>query len=170
MNAILKQIRPSLGAKYSPNLYRWLKQRPHWSEVDVFQTTADTLILGPKGTLIIGFVDVRDFWGNQLMHVLCEGVKAGSWCYLGAASHVEKIEGFWDRYITDGRCAIDPEHQVTFLNDDTRWQVRGNTRSCLWCGKATQVLNRWTQTIEHERWETTTSASAEASADESAGI
>jgi hypothetical protein len=87
----------------------------------------------------------------RLMNVLCYGTKAESFCYVGMRGLVE-VADFWPRYVAEGRCAIDPEHKRHFVGDDTRWTQDGDTRACLWCGKARQVLVRWTETVERQQW------------------
>lgn len=46
---------------------------------------------------------------------------------------LEVVDGFWDRYLEVGRCAIDPGHQEHFSGPE-RFSIQGNIRTCLWCG------------------------------------
>jgi hypothetical protein len=94
-----------------------------------------------------------DLIGARLMNVLCYGTKAESCCWVNLRGLVE-VADFWPRYVRDGRCAIDPEHKGHFVGDDTRWTKDGDTRECLWCGKAQQVLVRWTEAAERQEWRT----------------
>lgn len=106
------------------------------------------------GTLMIGYPDSGDengFVGIRLMAVLCEGVKAGSFYYIGMATMLEEVEGFWEQYLKVGRCAIDPTHKEGFLDD--RYNMGGDTRTCLWCGaKHERVLTQ--RTVFDESWAT----------------
>lgn len=142
----VRAIDPRNGAKYSPNLYRWLTMRSKkhraWSS-RVYRDADDTLW--------IGMLDDGDLIGARLMNVLCYGAKAESCCWVNLRELVE-VADFWPRYVAQGRCAIDPEHTLHFVGDDTRWSVSGDTRACLWCGNARQVLVRLTETVERERW------------------
>lgn len=140
-------IHPKRGYKYSPNLYRWLtdpehKHRPHYYRVYRDKT----------GTLWIGMMDNGEFIGTKLISVLCNGRKEDTacWCNLGK---LEEIEGFWHDYMANGRCAIDPEHSMHFVGDDTRWNESGDSRECQWCGNHTQIRHYWTETVNRSAWE-----------------
>lgn len=145
----VKAIHPGKGAKYSPNLYKWLtaRDRKHraWTS-RVFRDRDDVLWIGAldDGAYLIGC---------RLMQVLCNGTKAESMAYmLKQLGPLQEVADFWERYVSDGRCAIDAKHQMHFVGDDTRWSVTGDKRECLWCGKANQRRERYTQTTERERW------------------
>lgn len=60
----------------------------------------------------------------------------------------------WPRYVSDGRCVIDTTHTAYFIGEDSRWSVnaRGARRTCLWCGKASHRLKRWTGRVRREPW------------------
>lgn len=139
-------VNPKNGAKYSPNLYRWLttKGKKHRAWTSRIYKNAD-------GVLFIGMMEGGDLIGALLIRVLCNGAKAESWCYTKADDMVE-VADFWPRYMADGRCAIDTEHSMRFVGDDTRWNVRGDWRDCLWCGKAQQLMTRWTEVVERGQW------------------
>jgi hypothetical protein len=139
-------IHPGNGSKYSPNLYKWLTMRSkkHHAWTSLVYRDAD-------GMLYIGMMDDGDLIGARLMNVLCYGAKAESWCYTKTLDMVE-VADFWPRYMRDGRCAIDTEHKRYFVGDDTRWTQDGDTRACLWCGKAQQVMVRWTESVERHEW------------------
>ena len=141
-------IHPRNGAKYSPNLHRWLncRTRKHRAWTSLVHRDAD-------GTLYIGMMVDGDLIGAKLNAVLCNGSKAESWCYTKTTGMVE-VADFWPRYMRDGRCAIDTEHARYFVGDDTRWTQDSDTRTCLWCGKARQVLARWTEAVERQEWRT----------------
>jgi len=142
----VRAVAPRNGAKYSPNLYKWLTMRNKKHHAWTSRVYRDG-----SGTLWIGMLDLGDLIGARLMNVLCCGAKAESFCYVGMRGLVE-VADFWPRYVRDGRCAIDTEHCTYFVGDDTRWTVDGDTRACLWCGKAQQVLVRWTETVERQQW------------------
>ena len=139
-------VDPRNGAKYSPNLHRWLTMRNKKHHAWTSRVYRDH-----GGMLWIGMLDLGDLIGARLMNVLCYGTKAESFCYVGMRGLVE-VTDFWPRYVADGRCAIDTEHRKSFVGDDTRWTQDGDTRACLWCGKARQVLTRWTGSVDRQEW------------------
>lgn len=157
----LEQIVPKKSIAYSPNLYEWMKKRAHFyadyadgagTPHSVWRVKAgmgrDTF---NEGSLFIGMPgDHGDFLGSRLMNALCEGGKASAWCYPGLLAHLEPVEGFWERYLQVGRCAVDPDHSIHYLDD--RWhQNSADKRTCRWCGL---VQNRRTfmQLVEGEEW------------------
>jgi hypothetical protein len=143
----LAVIDPRNGRRFSPNLYRWLTARGRQHRARLAGVYTDS-----KGTLWIGYPgDFGDFIGQKLMSVLCNGAKADSGCWVNLG-HLIEITDFWPRYMIDGRCAIDTEHTMFFIGDETRWDVDGDTRQCRWCGNARQVMNRWTDTVERSAW------------------
>lgn len=142
----LMDISPSVSPSFSPNLYRWMKTEGHaYSDCGVAET-AYRILPGSKlaelygaGTLMIGcpynqYEGDTDFSGTLLMAVLCNGSNAKRYCYPGAINALEAVEGFWDRYMQIGRCAIDPSHQEHFRGS-ARYSFAGNVRTCLWCGQ-----------------------------------
>lgn len=139
-------IHPRNGEKYSHNLYAWLtdRNRPHRAKTS--RVYRDTV-----GALWIGHLDLGDLIGARLYGVLCNGAEEQS-AYWDARG-LDEASDFWLRYMADGRCAIDQEHNQHFVGDATRWRVDGDTRTCMWCGKVRQTLVRWTETVERERWE-----------------
>lgn len=142
----VRAIDPRRGAKYSPNLYRWLTKRGQTRRAAVDRVYRDL-----DGSLWIGHFAGEDLIGQRLMTVLCNGARVDSACWVTLRGLIE-VEGFWARYMADGRCAIDTAHAMSFVGDDTRWSVHGNTRDCLWCGKVRQVLARWSETVVREQW------------------
>jgi hypothetical protein len=141
----LLSISPKCGAKFSPNLYKWLshKSSPH-------RAWTSRIYKASNGTLWIGRLDNRELIGSRLISVLCNGAKesTAAWQNIDAV----EIENFWQDYESIGRCAIDKDHSMYFIGDDTRWSVSNNKRSCLWCGNANQTLKRWTEQIEKSEW------------------
>jgi hypothetical protein len=139
----IEKVSPDKGAKFSPNLYRWLKgQKSRAWALRVYRCT--------DNILWIGMLDGRELIGSKLIGVLCNGRKENT----AAWQHIDAVEvaEFWERYVAEGRCAIDPDHSMYFRGDDTRWQTLDQTRSCLWCGKATQTFKRWSETVQREGW------------------
>lgn len=141
----LSAINPKNGSKFSPNLYKWLskKSSPHraWSS---------RVYKDKDGILWIGILEKRELIGSMLIGVLCNGTKEGTaaWQKIDAV----EIKDFWTRYREIGRCAIDAEHSMYFIGDDSRWSINGDSRSCLWCGNANQVMKRWTETLARTAW------------------
>lgn len=150
----LKDIAPNVNPAFSPNLHQWVGKHSHFHPDG---TTPDTVwrvrtgasIDLPAGTLFIGHVDGEYFSGSRLVSVLCNGRKEMRWAFVRLAEHLEEFEDFWGQYKRLGRCAIDPDHRITFLGD--RWHEEGSTRTCLWCGN-TQQQERWTEEVERTRW------------------
>lgn len=159
----LRDLSPEKSSSFSPNLYRWMKRRAHFYRdggvaegvYRVKPGTAAAEHFG-AGTLMIGHPfnghpGDTDFSGARLMQALCIGGKALNWCYSNMAPDLELVEGFWDRYLQVGRCAIDPSHQTHFSGGE-RFIVNGNVRKCLWCGQQQhQVVTP--RTVLDEAWE-----------------
>ena len=145
-----RAVAPRNGAKYSPNLYKWLTMRNKKHHAWTSRVYRDG-----SGTLWIGMLDLGDLIGARLMNVLCCGAKAESFCYVGMRGLVE-VADFWPRYTAVGRCAIDPAHKMHFVGDDTRWRTNGEHRECLWCGAHAQKLRRWVEPVERSAWEPVT--------------
>lgn len=141
----LSLIAPERGAKYSPNLYRWLSSKRNSSRSWNSRVYCDT-----SGEMWIGLLDGRELFGSKLISVLCNGAieDTAAWQNID----VVEISDFWALYVADGRCAIDPMHCIFFTDDATRWSVSGDTRACQWCGKASQTMKRWTESVQREQW------------------
>lgn len=138
----IEQISPGKGAKFSPNLYLWLKkQRTSWA----YRVYRDT-----DSYLWIGILDGRELIGAKLIGVLCNGVKEGTAAWQNI--HAVEVPNFWANYVSDGRCAIDSEHAMWFINDESRWEVDGDQRVCQWCLKASQRLVRKSKVVETQEW------------------
>jgi len=147
MNAreLLPLINPKLGPKYSPNLHAWVRKNWKDSATKIVVTRPDN-----EGLRYIGLLH-KDFWmsGTRLNAVLCNGAKEKTWA-LSPEHHSLKagIDGtFWKRYMRDGRCAIDADHTMVFIGDETRWKTEEGTRECQWCGHHVQVLLDWTEVV-----------------------
>lgn len=155
----LKQLAPSVSASFSPNLHRWMREKAHFYKgggvlQTVYRIKSNTSLAKDFGadTLMIGYPDSPDengFSGIRLMAALCNGSKAGRFYYIGIATMLEEVEGFWDNYLKVGRCAIDPAHRESFMAD--RYTLDGDTRMCLWCGaKHERVMTP--RTVFDESW------------------
>lgn len=143
----LERFNPKRGGKYSPNLYAFLA---HPRQANF--TPLARLWLDGEGRQWLGFfLDAHSFVGARLSMVLGEGRKQGRGCFetLGP---LREVEDFWAQYAVDGRCAIDRQHRIAFIGDDTRWSQQARLRTCLWCHKVTQRLVRTVETVTHERW------------------
>lgn len=137
-----------VGEKYSPNLNNWLGKNQRRSAPSVFRWQ--------EGGHYIGWRE-DDGWfsGTRMMAVLCDGRKAQIYAHVPEwGSKLIEVPDFWERYAKIGRCAIDEAHKISFIGDETRWAVDGDTRECLWCGNCRQTLLRWQETVDHKAWET----------------
>lgn len=144
----LARIHPNNHPKFSPNLHAFLS-----SSKGKHIARLGTVFRDEQGTLWLGYKDdLGSLIGARLPQVLCFGKKAEVFSYSGL--RFKEVENFWENYCQTGRCAIDPQHKEYFVGDASRWDVRGNTRSCMWCGKGQQVLKRWTETatVEKSTW------------------
>jgi hypothetical protein len=139
-------IHPSKSPRYSPNLYQWLNTRGR-----TYRTYTSRVYLRSDGKLYIGDKDEYFLSGSLLMAVLCNGSKETGFAY-GFVNELTEVEDFWERYTKDGRCAIDTEHSMHFINDESRWLREGDKRTCQWCGNHTQTLRRWTETVKKSAW------------------
>jgi len=147
----IKQLAPGVSASFSPNLYRWMKSCGHAYQDGgvaeaVFRVLPGTRLANEygAGSLMIGcaynqYEGDMDFSGSLLIAVLCNGAKAPRYCLPGAVIMLEKVEGFWDRYLLVGRCAIDSDHKDHFCGNE-RYSVEGDVRTCLWCGEQHQKV------------------------------
>jgi hypothetical protein len=147
----LKSVDPKIsGGKFSPNLHRWLKkERRHLHELQAFDSH-DEERGGLYGRIYIGYRYDDEVHGSRLATVLGQGGRAMVFCFPGS-QHWTPLEGWWDRYVAVGRCAIDPEHDVSFQQDHgPRYTQIGDVRTCNWCG-AIHRRERYTETRVYER-------------------
>ena len=144
----IKAVHPKNATKFSPNLYKFLAsgKNPSASQYQVFKDE--------NGTLWIGRLDAEEGWftGCRLMQALTIGSAATNGSFgLKQFKSFTLIEDFWQKYLEDGRCAIDPAHVVHFI-DETRWSCKKGTRECLWCGKSRQKQETYKVTETRTRW------------------
>lgn len=126
----ISAISPRCGAKYSPNLYKWLTHKGATHRARLCHVYKDG-----DGTLWIGMLDGDYLSGTRLMSVLCRGTKEATMAYpLQTFGPFHEVDNFWSQYMLHGRCAIDVEHVISFIGD-TRWSATASGHTCLWCGK-----------------------------------
>lgn len=142
----IKAIHPLKGAKFSPNLFKFLASRRQKVLARYARVYRDR-----EGVLWLGYLDDYFLIGARLMQVLCNGSKAETFAFANLGP-LSEVDGFWALYQEHGRCAIDPDHQMFFIGDDTRWSISGERRSCLWCGNAHQSRERWVEKVPRSRW------------------
>jgi hypothetical protein len=150
LTQLIQATAPKLHAKYSPNLHKWLKKHSLRQQKPTVYRDAETQRLS------IGWIYPGDcFVGTELNRVLCQGSRSQTWSYSRRlTNNLQPITALWEQYVAIGRCAVDPRHAMHFIGDETRWAVKGDTRSCTWCGIATQRMRRWTETVERKAWVT----------------
>lgn len=152
--SILAQINPKNHERFSPNLYAWLVSRRQIRTLHLKRVFKEK-----DGLLWIGYRDDQgDVIGVRLYQVLTNGRAAETGCYPGLV--VEEVTDFWERYVTLGRCAIDPEHKMHFIASRSRWEVNGDHRRCTWCGHE-QWRHCSTRLVTREHWENEPAASPE---------
>lgn len=142
----VEDFNPKKSPKYSPNLYKWIKSQ---------RLSHPRIYRDKEGRLWIGLIDDKfpgDFLGCRLAGVLCEGRKERMGWRPNFVSKITECIDFWSEYRQAGRCAIDPDHGEYFVGEESRWYQEGNVRHCLWCGKVTQQLYTWTETIQRQAW------------------
>ena len=146
-----KSINPSNGTKFSPNLRKWLMKHHKNALPKVYREKK-------AGAIWIGFVDPKfGLFGTHGMAILCRGGSeiGGNASWLNDKTLVE-LPNFWRDYAKFGRCVFDPKHDTEFIGSDDRWIItgRGRVRDCRWCGKCTQRLRKWTESVKREGWMT----------------
>lgn len=142
---LLPLIKPNSKAdRFSENLMKWVNQYCT-RDLTVFIATEGKRQFNPaltqSGYLYVAYVPFEDGYvmGSRLSEILCDGTKAATWAFHGLK--FAEVSDWWQRYISGGKCCIDPEHSLYF--DRERWDVSadGKTRRCLWCGKHEQYLH-----------------------------
>lgn len=142
----VEKISPAYGDKFSPNLFSYLKGRRTFKDLV-------RLYLSEDSTRWLGyFDDVGHFTGARLSQVLSFGAKARTNTIVNLGPLIED-ETFWERYLLDGRCAIDPGHREPFIGERWKTSADGTERTCLWCKKASQRLVRKERVEVFHEWE-----------------
>lgn len=129
-----QSIRPDKGAKFSPNVYAWL-MAPGANGFGARTVCAD-MYLDRSRSMWLGFWARPDhFEGQRLSQILSQGAAAGN-SPKQPPGPMRHVPGFWDSYVTDGRCALDPHHISPLIASDFRWVKRRMGRQCCWCGRS----------------------------------
>ncbi len=148
-------IDPRKNPAFSPNVYKYMKERAHFlfrggvmDGLHRVKAGSPLASMIGAGTLMLGYEYDGDFIGSIAMQVLCNGKKAERYSYPGST---EMITDFWDRYLSVGRCAIDPEHSQHFIGD--RYRYTDEVRVCLWCGiQHKKILTPRQIQVQDESW------------------
>lgn len=138
-------IRPDLHPKFSPNLFLYLTSRKMEHDAKLVRVYGSPQW---QSQLILGIIDTlpRTDWsfgvrGCRLMAALSSPRKRENAHFMG--QDFQEVEGFWERYVSIGRCALDEEHRTSFIGDDGRWSKEGkNRRRCTWCGMVQKIIKR----------------------------
>ena len=120
-------------------MHAYLKAKGHFFKggellQSVFVTTAGTKSADwfGEGTLVIGYVEEELFIGARLMQALSQGYKAETAAHL-CLPGLNRLDNFWNSYLTVGRYAIDSKHEVPFVADHYILESK-MLRTCRWCG------------------------------------
>jgi hypothetical protein len=158
-NLTLDLINPKISDKYSPNLFKWVKETT--KAKPLFYLVENLVAYRDKhGGIYVGYTspnsceaDKNWISGMPLGQVLGSGNLPSRWrLFAIETAGMTQLKNFWKEYSKHGRCAIDKQHARWFIGDETRWLTKGNTRSCQWCGKAKQRLVKRKEVIIHEDW------------------
>jgi len=144
-NLNIDSIHPKNGKKFSPNLHRFMKNK------GAAFASVQLVYEDSEGVLWIGYCDDHFFTGARLVSVLCD-YKSQTFAHIGKVQTLTEVSNFWERYVRDGRCAIDQSHSMYFVGNDKRWKIEKNTRACQWCGHHVQVQIEWQETIDKSAW------------------
>lgn len=133
---LLAAIDPSLNPAYSPNLHSFSKawmRRATREMPEVWREDA-------TGYLYFGTMYQDSgacFVGSPLRAVLNNGARENKnrLAYIGFTQYnMTHMADFWERYLKIGRCAIDEDHTIHFINSENRYSMDGDIRTCNWCG------------------------------------
>lgn len=120
-------IDPKIHQKFSPNLFKYLR-RDRRKRGSFFN---ESTFYRRDGDLFFGILHDGDFIGNRVWPILCRGLKEHGWCFACEGDLFMEDPAFFASYLKIGRCALDPEHTMSFLNSDSRYTATGD---CTWCG------------------------------------
>ena len=76
-----------------------------------------------------GIVEVK---GANVDAILVQGAGAAIHVWSTMTEAIEPVRGFWESYLSVGRCALDPDHSSDF--GALRFRQHDRSRKCLWCG------------------------------------
>lgn len=125
-----KRFNPSIHEKYSPNLYKNLKSL---TSISVYKSPK--VFRDNDGCLWLGVIYDGDFIGCRFNRCLAKpNVISELGCYSSLTHELKEVQDFWEEYQSKGRCAIDVDHTMIFINDLTRYTKMGDVRACNWCG------------------------------------
>lgn len=161
-----KDLLPAITAaskedRFSKNLMEWVQKH---KDVSLFVAYSRVSYVDGKplpdfsfdttceGSLYIGLGhDLDDGWlhGARLSEIICQGAKSKEWAFPPKKQFVV-IPDWWEKYISAGKCCIDPEHKLYI--DKERWLVAEDSlsRRCEWCGKHEQRLH--TEMVPKTEW------------------
>jgi hypothetical protein len=116
----LKLIDPKRHEKYSPNLFRWLRK---WKKESRSTFGHLGVYVDKDGREYVGEMrDAEWLHGSRLGTILCDGGRAMVFA-CAPSFGFKPVQGFWDRYVEIGRCAIDTKHNTSFQNSDGRYLI-----------------------------------------------
>jgi len=140
-SALLRRIHPKHSPAYSKNLRLWMMNHGRAGD-NIFQAVAGSKLAQLYGVDAFfigqhydGYEGDNDFSGVQLMQVLCMGSSANRACFPGGSQMLTEVSDFWNRYERVGRCAIDPNHQIMFVEFEKRFHHVDGQRTCRWCSQ-----------------------------------
>ncbi len=153
---LIKLIKPeSDKEKYSQNLFRWLRKNRNvpvfaafspLSFVDENMTTERDTSKTQCSHIYIGVGDLDQGWlhGARLSEIITNGTKAQSWAHPPNRKFVI-LKDWFEQYIKQGKCFIDPEH--IFYHE--RWDEVDTERSCKWCDRKEA---KYIEMVPKESW------------------
>lgn len=142
MTLDIKAVSPKAGPQFSPNLYAWLRKNHKTEKAEVFRSK--------DGILYVGYMFDGDLIGSGLASILGTGARAQVFSFGGGREPKRTfrlVKSFWAKYMTLGRCHIDPKHTTSFI--DERWKEDKNRRTCLWCGHVQKKVTRKKTVVVH---------------------
>lgn len=139
---LLKAIDPKNGAKFSPNLYKWVKKFANrFPDIKVYRDDLERYWIG----------EMTDdgFTGNRLFRAMIDGKKENFW-WPKAQEELTEIKDFWKNYLNVGRCASDSGHNTYFASVPDRWKtIDKNNRECIWCGQKQKRIKKRVSRTEY---------------------
>lgn len=146
----IKPKKRGIADFFSWQLYRWVKAKPHATQIWRGTWNSATGIDRDRPVLYIGHMDSDTpgelwFHGRNLRNLCCYRQKIESYAYgpgHDTKKWVDVTEGWWSEYMEKGVCAI----HVDYAHD---WETEGDKRTCSWCGA---VENRVVEQVERVTW------------------